>query len=375
MAGIYIHIPFCKKACHYCNFHFSTSTNLLEDLVQAILKEIELQNDFFSTKVQTIYFGGGTPSLLKSIEIEKILNKIQTHYTLEDNIEITLEANPDDIQPNNLKDWRQIGINRLSIGVQSFFDDDLIWMNRAHSAQQSLQCIDWAYQHQLSNINIDLIYGIPNMSAEKWMQNLEKVSALNIKHLSAYALTVEPKTALAKFIQQGRVQDVDTETQLQHFDILDAWAKANNFEFYEISNLAKPGWRSNHNSNYWQNQPYLGIGPSAHSFKENIRQWNIAHNVLYIKSISEGIVPYEQEVLTPAQQINEYLLTNLRRMEGVNLSVIKNALSAIQYESWMKKVTNYINKNKLFNQSNALCLTHEGKKIADAITVDLFIEV
>ncbi|MEJ7827523.1 MAG: radical SAM family heme chaperone HemW, partial [Segetibacter sp.] len=282
MAGIYIHIPFCRKACHYCNFHFSTSTLLQKNFVTALLKEIQLQQDYLSEPVSTIYFGGGTPSILPSGDIESIIQLLNRTFTVEQDAEVTLEANPDDISSTKLFDWKTIGINRLSIGIQSFLEDDLIWMNRAHNAQQAADCIELSQRAGFSNLSVDLIYGTPTLSDNNWSRNVEKVINLGIPHLSCYALTVEPKTVLEKMIAEKKIANVETEKQARHFEMLMQWMNEAGYEHYEISNFCKPGCRSKHNSSYWQGKSYLGLGPSAHSFNGISRQWNVANNALYI---------------------------------------------------------------------------------------------
>ncbi|HEX8279323.1 MAG TPA: radical SAM family heme chaperone HemW, partial [Segetibacter sp.] len=275
MAGIYIHIPFCRKACHYCNFHFSTSQELQKDFVEALIKEIELQKNYLKESISTIYFGGGTPSLLPGADIQRIIGKLSNTFEIEQEVEITLEANPDDINTPKLKEWKSFGINRLSIGVQSFFEDDLRWMNRAHDAEQAIHCIYLAQQEGFNNLTIDLIYGTPTLSDDHWIKNIKKAIEANIPHLSCYALTVESKTALERLIAQNKLEDVDPDKQARHFEILTGIMEEEGYEHYEISNFARPGFRSKHNSSYWKGTPYLGLGPSAHSFNGNSRQWNI----------------------------------------------------------------------------------------------------
>ena len=324
MAGIYVHVPFCRKACHYCNFHFSTSTKYLNDFVFALLKEIDLQKHYLNQPVTTLYFGGGTPSLLPLESLDLILSSINKVYNTTGLIEITLEANPDDITIEKLQAWKQMGINRLSIGVQSFLNEDLLWMNRAHNAEQAQTCIQLAKQNGFLNITIDLIYGTPTLSDASWKHNLQMAAELQIPHLSCYALTVEPKTALDTMINQKKVQGVDAEKQAVHFDMLQQFAASAGYEQYEISNFAKDGFRSKHNSSYWHGVPYLGLGPSAHSFNGLSRQWNIANNALYIQSLRDGNVPFDKETLTTEQRLNEYIMTSLRTIEGINLSYVQD---------------------------------------------------
>lgn len=373
MAGVYIHIPFCRKACHYCNFHFSTSLQLQENFVTALLREIELQKNYLSQPVSTIYFGGGTPSILPLANIRNIISGLKKSFIIENNAEITLEANPDDITSEKLAEWKQIGINRLSIGVQSFIQEDLAWMNRAHNAAQALDCITLAQKAGFNNLTIDLIYGTPVLSDEDWEKNVNTAIALQIPHLSCYALTVEPKTALEKLIKQKTLADVDAEKQARHFELLMQWMKEAGYEHYEISNFAKPGFRSRHNSSYWQGKSYLGLGPSAHSFNGTSRQWNIANNALYIQSLLKGIVPFEEEVLTNEQQLNEYVMTSLRTMEGISLQKVIRDFGNDKYEYLIKTAQPQLDYQHLTVENDYMKTTTKGKLLADGIAADLFI--
>jgi len=375
MAGIYIHIPFCRKACHYCNFHFSTSLQYKNEFVTALLKEIDLRTAYLQEEpIETIYFGGGTPSLLEEIELNSIMNHIYRQFNISDNAEITFEANPDDITREKLIIWRRSRINRLSIGVQSFFDDDLKWMNRAHSAQQSTQSILMAQEQGLANLNIDLIYGGPTLNDEKWEANFQRAVTLNIPHLSCYALTVEPKTALEKMIAQHKIENVDSEKQASQFLLLADWATAADYEQYEISNFAKPGMRSKHNSAYWQGKKYLGLGPSAHSFNGNSRQWNVANNSLYIQSIQKEVLPVEIETLTLIQQMNEYIMTSLRTKEGMDLEFITKRFGPKPVARIVQQAKKYLDDGKISTAGNRIQLTRTGKLFADGIASDLFEE-
>lgn len=376
MAGIYLHIPYCKKACHYCNFHFSTSLQTKNEFVPALLKELTLRKHFLhQEKIETIYFGGGTPSLLEFVELKDILEKIRENFDVTPGAELTLEANPDDITEGKVNEWVSLGINRLSIGIQSFFEEDLLWMNRAHNAQQAEECIRIAQQEGITNLTIDLIYGTPGLTNEKWFANLEKVKQLGIQHVSCYALTVEPKTALDLMIQKGKKEDVVPETQAEQFMMLMEWAASNGFEHYEISNFAKPGFRSRHNSAYWSGAKYLGLGPSAHSFDGKSRQWNVSNNSLYIKSIEGGILPVEEEQLTETQQLNEYIMTSLRTMEGTSLGTIRERFGSPMEELVRQESERYLSTGKLQLINNRLILTREGKLFADGIAADLFVGI
>ena len=380
MAGIYIHIPFCKKACHYCNFHFSTSLALKEAFVASLLKEIALASGFPSRTgyledqtVETIYFGGGTPSLLTATELNTVLLQLRSRFTISPEAEITLEANPDDISGFKLEEWKQAGINRLSIGVQSFFDAELRWMNRAHTAAQSIEAIGAARLHGFHNITIDLIYGTPGLSHEAWEQNITQAIELAIPHLSCYALTVEPSTALYRMIDQKKTANVDPEKQAAQFIMLMNRLQAAGYEHYEISNFAKAGMRSRHNSAYWQGKHYVGLGPSAHSFNGHSRQWNIANNALYISSLQQGILPAETEQLTPGQQLNEYIMTSLRTIEGLDLLHIDHRFGAPAAAHVHKTIQKYQHSGKAEINQAKLQLTQEGKLFADGIAADLFV--
>lgn len=368
MAGIYIHIPFCRKKCHYCNFHFTTSLYYKDDLVKALIKEISLQKDYLrNEKVETIYFGGGTPSLLNTEDVVLILEEVRRCFQVTASPEITLETNPDDITKEKLIAWKEAGINRLSIGIQSFFEEDLQWMNRAHNAQQAKENLVLAKKHY-DNITIDLIFGTPGLTNEKWKQNVDTAIELKIPHLSCYALTVEPKTPLYKLIRQKKKEEVNPDKQSEQFLLLMEWMEKAGYEHYEISNFALPDWRSKHNSSYWSGKHYLGIGPSAHSYSGITRQWNIANNNIYIESVQTGKVPFEKEELTPTQQLNEYIMTALRTAEGIDLE----KLNKDEADSILKKSKRYLETVLIKQENNHLILTREGKLLADGIAANLF---
>ena len=333
------------------------------------MKETELQKDYLGNdSVETIYFGGGTPSLLQISDLRLQIEKIMKAFNISKNAEITLEANPDDINEERLTGWKEIGINRLSIGVQSFFEEDLLWMNRAHNAEQAVSSLQLAVKY-FDNITMDLIYGHPLLSNEKWKQNVEKVIALNIPHISCYALTVEPKTPLHKMIKEKKKEDIQQEKQAEQFLLLMEWLENAGYEHYEISNFSKPGFRSRHNSSYWQGEKYLGLGPSAHSFNGESRQWNISNNNIYIESLEQNQIPFEKEILTPSQKVNEYIMTSLRTQEGLNLDKVNETMSN-ELQTASKK---FIDSGKLILKENKLILTKEGKLFADGIAADLFI--
>ena len=345
-------------------------------MVEALLNEIELRRNYLAENdpVETIYFGGGTPSLLPTGDIDRILNKIHSIFKVDDDVEITLEANPDDIEKSRLKEWKQTGINRFSMGVQSFFEEDLVWMNRAHHAHQSESSIRMVLEEGFHNLTIDLIYGLPHLTDENWLKNIEKAIDFNLPHLSCYALTVETRTALHSFIQNKKMPDIDTDQQARHFNILMQRLEAAGYDQYEISNFAKPGFRSRHNSSYWQGKNYLGIGPSAHSFNSESRQWNIANNALYIAALQKGELNFEKEVLTISQQMNEYIMTSLRTMEGVDLEFIGEKWGNEALEKLKIGAMKYLKEGKARMQEEKLQLTAEGKFLADGIAADLFFD-
>ena len=373
MAGIYLHIPFCKKACHYCNFHFSTQTADMQVFVDTLIQEIVLQKSYIKEPIETIYFGGGTPSLLEEAQLKEILAAIDAHFEKADVIECTLEANPDDMHPSKIAAWKKIGINRLSIGIQSFQASALTWMNRAHTVEQSHAAIQMALDAGIDNLSIDLIYGTPSLSDQALMADLDWIAHYQIKHVSCYALTVEDKTALKKSIEKGQIENIDSEKQARHFEIVCARLKTMGLEHYEISNFAKPGFRSQHNSHYWSGETYLGLGPSAHSFNTISRQWNIANNALYIKSIAQGQLNFEIELLTEANRYNEYMMTSLRRIEGFDLDLIAAKFGNRYYEHSIAMI-NEMEPRNIFNQNgNQYSLKDEAKFLADGIASDFFI--
>lgn len=340
-------------------------------MVQALCDELLLRKNELSETVATIYFGGGTPSLLSSEEVNTIFKTLFAHFNIAPHAEITLEANPDDLTKERIEMFAKTPINRLSIGVQSFFEQDLTLMNRAHNEKEALRCIEEAKEH-FQNISIDLIYGIPGMTNERWKQNLQTAISLNIPHLSCYALTVEPKTALKRFIEKGIVAPVeDAVAEIHYKTLLEETEKAG-FENYEFSNFSKPGYHSQNNTAYWQGKPYLGIGPSAHGFNGKTRSWNIANNVKYIKSISNGELPQEQETLSIKDRYNEYIMTGLRTKWGVSLNKIENSFGKNYKEYALKQASPYLQKKLLVLESNTLKVTKKGKFLSDGIASDLF---
>ena len=373
MSGIYIHIPFCKQACHYCDFHFSTSMKKKDEMVLALAKELELRkNESQNETIETIYFGGGTPSVLTIDDIEFLIDKVYEYYKVVENPEITLEANPDDLNEETILQYANSPINRLSIGVQSFFEDDLQLMNRAHNSAEAKKCLEFATEH-FDNISIDLIYGMPNMSNEKWLQNIETALSFNIPHISSYALTVEPKTALHKMIKSGSIPTLDDDLAQQHFHILIDKLQENGFVHYELSNFGQPDYFSKNNTAYWLGKKYIGIGPSAHSYNGESRSWNIANNSLYLKAIAENKLPSETETLSKTDQYNEYIMTGLRTIWGVSLERIATEFGTKYLEYLQKQSEKYIADNLLEIENNVLKTTKKGKFLSDGIASDLFI--
>ena len=377
MAGIYIHIPFCKQACHYCNFHFSTSLQFKDELITALIKEIQISSTKVGDSVEkevceTIYFGGGTPSIVSITDLTMILEAIATKFEINKDAEITLEANPDDITAEKLQLWKKAGINRLSVGIQSFLDPELIWMNRAHSAADSIRCIDEIKDAGFFDYSIDLIYGSPLLSNQDWASTIDTVIEKNIPHISCYALTVEPKTALDKMIAQNKKEPVDTERQAEQFLLVMNKMEQAGYEHYEISNFSKPGMRSKHNSSYWQGKKYYGFGPAAHSYDGKIRKWNVANNALYIQSLKKNCIPSEEELLTATQSLNEYIMTSLRTMEGIDLEKMSPLFGINAVNQLLQSSEKYIQSKKLIQINSSLILTKEGKLFADGIAADLF---
>ncbi|HVE61762.1 MAG TPA: radical SAM family heme chaperone HemW [Chitinophagaceae bacterium] len=367
-----MHIPFCKQACHYCNFHFTTSLFHKNELVTALLKEIEMQKDFFEgEKINTIYFGGGTPSLLPIADCRLLIDAVHQNFNVATDAEITLEANPDDINAAKLSGWKETGINRLSIGIQSFFEEELKWMNRAHTAEQARESLQLAIK-EFDNITIDLIYGSPLLTDEMWKQNIQTAIQYDIPHLSCYALTVEEKTPLIKLIHLNKTTAVDSDKQAGQFLLSMQWLRAAGYEHYEVSNFAKTGYRSRHNSSYWKGDKYLGIGPSAHSYNGFARQWNIANNQQYIASITAGALPIETEVLTPANQLNEYIMISLRTTEGINMEHIEKNWGGEMKKTITQQLLPYLDRGLVRPTATGVQLTDEGMLRADGIAAHLF---
>ncbi|MDP4600214.1 MAG: radical SAM family heme chaperone HemW [Polaribacter sp.] len=372
MSGIYIHIPFCKQACFYCDFHFSTILRNRDEMISCIIKEIKLRkNELNNASIETIYFGGGTPSILSISEINKIIDAVYQYHSVVLSPEITLEANPDDLSKEKIIEISQSKINRLSIGIQSFFEHDLQLMNRAHSSIEAKICLDIATQY-FDNISIDLIYGIPDLSNEQWIENIKTAFSFGIPHISSYALTVEPKTALASFIQKGIIKNVDDEKAQEQFYILKEILEENQFIHYETSNFGKEGFFSKNNTAYWLGKSYVGIGPSAHSFDGNQRSWNVKNNTKYIKSIQQNLLPIERESLTIIDKYNEYIMTGLRTIWGVSIDNVKKNFGE-KYASYLAiQSQKYIEDELLIFENGTLKTTKKGLFLSDGIASDLF---
>lgn len=375
MAGIYLHIPFCKQACNYCNFHFSTSLRLKEDMLTALKTEIAMQKHYLDGQtIETVYFGGGTPSLLSAEEIMQIWDALEQSFPDQNLKEITLEANPDNLTVNYLKALKATPVNRLSIGIQSFHDKDLQYMNRAHNAKEADYAVKAAQDMGLDNISIDLIYGTPTMTDKEWIQNIQTALALNVSHISSYALTVEPKTALAHAIEKGKTKEPDNSQTAHQFEQLMQSLTDSGFDHYEISNFALPGKYAIHNTNYWKGKHYLGLGPSAHSYNNKSRQWNVANNPEYIKSIIAGKkVPFEIEMLSFENRFNEYIMISLRTMWGADLNYITSNFGKDITDDFLENCREFIEEGKMIIREQHVVLTPKGKLLADGIASELFI--
>jgi oxygen-independent coproporphyrinogen III oxidase len=374
VAGIYIHIPFCRRACTYCNFFFSVSLKQKSNLIDALIKEIELRKNYLEGEfVTSIYFGGGTPSLMDASVIRKILDVIENNFTVVKDAEITLEANPDDLTGSKLHDFAEAFVNRLSIGVQSFSDADLKFMNRTHTAANAVRSVKAAQDTGFSNISIDLIYGTPGLTNEQWKKNLDIAFTLDVPHLSCYCLTVEEKTKLFQLVRDKKIPDVDENLSSEQFGLLMDLAVQNGFEHYEISNLCRDEMYSQHNTSYWKREKYLGIGPSAHSFNGDSRQWNVSNISGYIDSIVKEIIPAEKEMLTESQKYNEYVMTRLRTQWGCDLDVIRNQFGEKCKEHFIVQSKSNLEKGMLEQKENIIVLTREGKFFADRIAAEMFI--
>ena len=372
MAGLYIHIPFCRKACNYCNFHFSTSLNQINEMVSSIAKEMEMRAKEIDEEINTIYFGGGTPSLLHIGLLETLMNTARRHYNINDQAEITLEANPDDIVVEKAEAWKALGINRFSIGIQSFADENLKWMNRAHNAMQSTTALDIIKQTGFHNYSIDLIYGTPGQSMEGWIKDLRTAFELGVPHLSCYALTVEEKTALNSLIKKGELPEINQDEQADRFEALMQLSADAGYHHYEISNFALPGYESKHNSAYWEGVVYLGFGPSAHSFDGVKRKWNISNNNAYIKSLSNHLLPQKEETLSKRDVLNEYIMTALRQSKGIEKKILLQKGGQTCLAEISSLIKPYLKTHKVVEDEKGWRLTNDGKFFADGIAATLF---
>lgn len=375
MASLYIHIPFCKQACNYCNFHFSTQLQYAANMINSITLEMKLRkHELPDEPLQSIYVGGGTPSILGDVLLHQLFNDIYTTFKVEPDAEVTMEANPDDITPEKLNVIKQTPVNRFSMGVQSFFDEDLKWMNRAHKANEAEKSIKLIQDFGFNKISIDLIYGGPTLSNENWTKNLSKINELGLNHVSAYCLTVEPQTALHHHINKGKLPALDEEKAAEQFNMMIEQLGSFGFEQYEISNFARNKEYAVHNTSYWQNKPYLGVGPSAHSFNGNQRSWNIANNQLYMKQLTQHILPLEIEMLTNNNRINEYIMTGLRTIWGCNWQEIKSRFGEDYYKYLKLKIEPYIKQKQIVDNGTVFKLTTNARILADGIASDLFFE-
>jgi oxygen-independent coproporphyrinogen-3 oxidase len=371
-SGIYIHIPFCKQACYYCNFYFSTSLKKKEELLDCLIKEIELRKSELNNDIiETIYFGGGTPSILSTQEINRLIEAVYSNFKVVDNPEITLEANPDDLSEEKIIELSKSKINRLSIGVQSFFEHDLKLMNRAHNSDEAIKCLQIATQY-FSNISVDLIYGIPDCTNEQWLANIQTTLSFGVPHISSYALTVEPKTALANFIKKGIIKNVDDDKAEEQFVILTEELSKADFIHYELSNFGKEGFFSKNNSGYWLGKSYLGIGPAAHSFNGKQRSWNVQNNAIYIKKINQNELAVQRETLTVTDRYNEYVMTGLRTIWGVSLSKIEREFGDNYSKYLQMQSKKFIKQELLYIENDVLKTTKKGKFLSDGLASDLF---
>ncbi|MBP6411041.1 MAG: radical SAM family heme chaperone HemW [Pseudarcicella sp.] len=369
---LYIHIPFCKQACHYCDFHFSTSMALKNDMIDSICKEIILQKDYLKNKnLETIYFGGGTPSLLNENDFDKIFNTIYQYFSIDKNVEITIEANPDDLNDTKLKLFKKMPINRFSIGIQSFNQSHLATLNRAHNHLEAKECVQLSQDRGFENISIDLIYGIPAPNHDIWKNDLEIATSLNVPHISAYCLTIEPKTAFGNLLKKGKMSSIDEQFAIEQYKLLTENLALKHYEQYEISNFAKEKKYSKHNTSYWKRDEYLGIGPSAHSYNWESRQFNISNNAKYIQAIQKNKIPAEIDYLSPENKANEYIMTGLRTCWGIDTDVLKSYNQTLNAEI----LNNYLNKNLIVKKENKILLSETGKLFADQISADLFFDV
>lgn len=374
MAGLYVHIPYCKKACHYCDFHFTQNLKQADEMVDAICEELKLQFDFLGREpISTVYFGGGTPSLLNENQLKRLMRVIKFEHDLNSNPEITLEANPDDLSHEKLDMFYQNGINRLSIGVQTFHDPHLKWMNRVHRSEQALDTFYAARKAGFENISLDLMYALPHDSHELWLEDLKQIIRLRPEHISSYCLTIEPKTAFGRWVEQEKMPDVDEDYAADQFEILLQVMAKHGFEQYEISNFAQPGYESQHNSNYWKQEKFLGVGPGAHSFDGVNKQANVRNNAKYLRNIQEGQIPFEVMKMTTEDRLNEYILTSLRTKWGCDLELLRSKYEVDLLQRYEVYLTDLLNRGMIDIEDDFITLTNNGKLLADKIAADLFV--
>ncbi len=374
MTGIYIHIPFCKQACYYCDFHFSTNPTYTDEMIRSICKELELQKEYLGEEpVSTIYLGGGTPSLLSKKNLEAITNTISKYYSLVGSPEFTMEINPEDVSKEKLSEWEKFEINRISMGIQSFDDNVLKYMNRLHTADTAKNALRILSESLINNYNLDLIYGIPSFGVDRWQSDLENAIAFGPNHISAYALTVEPGTVFGKWAEKGKLKIASEDFVASEFELLHEFLSRENYVHYEVSNFALPGFESKHNTGYWRDKKYLGVGPSAHSYNHESRQYNISNNALYIKALKENRIPFTLEVLNRKEQVNDYLLTSIRTIGGISLKKLKQKWTydiVAEHNDYLREI---INKGLAEKEGPILRLTPAGYLLADKIASDLFL--
>jgi oxygen-independent coproporphyrinogen III oxidase len=373
MSGIYIHIPFCKMVCFYCDFHFTVSLKQKDRLINAILKEVGFRKNYLAKNdIETIYFGGGTPSILDINDIAKILSQIYNYFSIAQEAEITLEANPDDLNKSYLQELKNIGINRLSIGVQSFFDEELKWMNRRHTSQEAEHSIKLSQDCGFSNLNVDLIYGIPGLTDKRWKQNLDLFLRMDVPHLSAYHLTIEPKTVFGYYKRKGRLTEISENDSISHYEMLINTMELHKYHHYEISNFSLNGFMSRHNTNYWNSGKYLGIGPSAHSFNGTSRQWNSSVNTKYMNGLEKNESFYEIEMLSETDRFNDYLLTGLRTAKGVNKEEILKIFGNKYLEHFERELKKFNAFGYVLEENSQIRLTEIAMFVSDKIISELF---
>ncbi|SEL73207.1 radical SAM family heme chaperone HemW [Parapedobacter koreensis] len=374
MAGIYFHIPFCRQACHYCDFHFSTSLKYKDEMLHAMQRELALQVPYLNGQpVESIYFGGGTPSLLEAIDILQLIDEVAARFHIQPDAEITIEANPDDLSSTKLQALKKTPINRFSIGIQSFFEEDLRWMNRAHTADEAKQALQRVQDAGYTDITADLIYGYPLLTSGKWHDNIGRLLDFGIPHISAYSMTVEPQTALAAFIRKGKQSAMDEGQSAAQFEYLMEMLTANGYIHYEISNFARPGHYARHNSNYWKGIAYLGIGPSAHSFNGHSRQWNVSNNAKYIRALQAGVLPYDRESLSEQDKFNEYIMTALRTIWGIDLNHVEQVFGKDCRDALYSGLQPFMSNAAVVLTGSVATLTQNGKLLADHIAAELFV--